>query len=83
MFNLAKYDFSQESKLKQRLFKEVKKEYDKFRRQISLSDDDLDLVVAAGNDTVAKLCPLADQTCDGCDKFKSNTCTAGYTKGVV
>jgi hypothetical protein len=78
MLNQTKLDFSQESNLKQRLFKDIKKEYERARQQIELSDDDLEKVVAAGN---GEQCPLPDQTCEHCDKYKLGICTAGYTKG--
>lgn len=83
MLNNAKYDFSQESKLKHRLLKKIKKEYEQARWQVALSDDDLERVAAAGANTVGGLCPLADQTCESCDKLKLGICTAGYTKGGV
>lgn len=80
MVDYANYDFSKESKLKERLFKDVKKEYNKARLQIALSDDDLEIVVAAGANTDAEQCPFHERTCENCDKFKIGICTAGYTK---
>ncbi|MGI6549795.1 MAG: hypothetical protein ACOX4Q_07105 [Syntrophomonadales bacterium] len=80
MPNNAKYDFSRESHLKGPLFQAMKKDYQKARWEIALSDDDLEKVVAAGANAERELCPLSDQTCDKCDKYKLGVCTAGYTK---
>ncbi len=79
MLNPTKYDFSQESNLRGRLFKSLKKEYEKVRSQMALSDDDLEIVVAAGEADGVE-CPIPGQTCEQCDKFKLGICTAGYTR---
>ena len=43
----------------------------------------MEKVVAAGANAERELCPLSDQTCDKCDKYKLGVCTAGYTKDGV
>lgn len=81
MLNNKKYDFSQESNLKERLFKEVKKEYEKARQEIApLADDELDMVTAAGSGFDGGKCPYP-KACDECDKYSFRRCTLGYLKG--
>ena len=82
MLNNKRYDFSQESNLKDRLFKEIKKEYEKARQQIvPLADDELDMVTAAGSGIDDGKCPNPDRACEECEKFNFKRCTSGFTKG--
>lgn len=82
MLNEKRYDFSQESNLKNRLFKEMTKEYEKARQQIvSLADDELEMVTAAGSGLNARKCPNSDKVCAECEKYSFRRCTLGYTKG--
>ena len=82
MLNNTRYDFSQESNLKDRLFKEMTKEYEKARQRIlPLEDDELDMVTAAGLGLNSGKCPNPDRACEECDKYSFRRCTYGYTKG--
>ena len=82
MINEKKYDFSQESNLKNRLFKEMTKEYEKARQQIvPLADDELEMVTAAGVGPDSEKCPNSDKVCEECEKYSFRRCTLGYTKG--
>lgn len=82
MLNNKRYDFSQESNLKDRLFKEIKKEYEKASQQIApLADDDLDMVTAAGLGLDGGKCPSPDRACEECEKYSFRRCTLEYTKG--
>lgn len=82
MLNNKKFDFSQESSLKTRLFKEMVKEYEKARQEfIPLADDELEMVTAAGLGVEGRKCPYPAIACEECKKYSSRRCTIGYLKG--
>ena len=82
MLNEKRYDFSQESNFKDRLFKEMTKEYEKARQQIvPLADDELGMVTAAGSGLDGEKCPKPDKACAECDKYSFGRCSLNYTKG--
>lgn len=82
MLNNKRYDFSQESNLKNRLFKEMTKEYEKASQEIvPLADDELEIVTAAGMGLDGGKCPNSDRVCEECEKYSFRRCTLGYTKG--
>ncbi len=86
MSNKAHYDFSRESDLKGRLWKAVKKEYAKDRKEqrLDLSEDDLAKVAAAGDSAGSEHCPLAGrnyENCAICASYVGGICLAGYRRG--
>ncbi len=62
-------DFSQESGLKPKLLEQLKKEYEKQHIADALSDDQLELVSAAGAPNTLRICPYSTP-CANCAWFK-------------
>ncbi len=85
MFDFIKYDFSKESSFKDALFKTMIKIFEKSQRHIiELSDDELDLVDAAGGYTDTENCPYAERRCKDCEYYERMEqklgCARGYYK---
>ena len=85
MPNLSKFDFSKESSIKDSLLQKCRERYDQNLKQTkSVSDDELELVAAAGA-TPAKKCPTPLLPCESCPRYSPdadavNPCTEGCVK---
>lgn len=70
MFQFEKYDFSKETKIKDKLFDKMKAIYEKAKSETTvLSDDDLELVFAATGVEEERKCPLFKEKCENCEYY--------------
>ncbi|WP_042331389.1 hypothetical protein [Desulfosporosinus orientis] len=83
MVNNPRYDFSQESTIKEKLLKKLKKEYRKARieKADALDDDDLEMVAAAqaSRNAPEAICPY-HCLCQDCPGYKG-VCQKNLVKG--
>ena len=85
MFDFTKYDFSKESSFKDVLYKTMILVFEKSQQHsIELSDDELDLVAAAGGLIDQEQCPFTERRCEDCGNHISieqvTSCRIGYLK---
>jgi hypothetical protein len=86
MLNTRKYDFSEEATFKDKLLSKCKERYNKaLALSAPMSDDELELVTAAGVSLDGGLCPNRDLPCEKCDKYLNsqhlaNHCADGFRK---
>lgn len=83
MIDLKGYDFSKESKIKDKLFEKMMLVYEKSKgKAMMLSEDDLDLVSAAVGNLNDASCPFIDKKCCDCENYShiESHCKHHYTK---
>lgn len=70
MLNTRKYDFSEEATFSDKLFAKCKERYNQaLALGKPMSDDDLELVTAAGVTLEGAVCPFPALSCEKCAKY--------------